>query len=135
MTASTKNPVVITNNKLYDTLKYFAMVVLPAIGTLYFALAQIWGLPHGGEVVGSITALDTFLGVQLHLSSSIYNNTDAKYDGTVDVTDTGDKKNFLLNVNSDLDTLDQKKELRLKINSPSVTKVRKARKKAATSSE
>lgn len=61
------------NNKLYDVLKYIAQIVLPAIGTLYFALAGIWGFPYGEQVVGTITAIDTFLGVILGISSMNYN--------------------------------------------------------------
>lgn len=63
-------------NKTYDVLKYIAQVVLPAIGTLYFALANIWGFPYGEEVVGTITAIDTFLGALLMLSTSQYNKKD-----------------------------------------------------------
>lgn len=55
-------------NKQYDILKYIAQIVLPASGTLYFALAAIWGLPYGEQVVGTITAVDTFLGSILMLS-------------------------------------------------------------------
>ena len=61
------------NNKTYDILKYIAQIVLPAIGTLYFALAGIWGFPYGEEIVGTITAVDTFLGVILGISSANYN--------------------------------------------------------------
>jgi len=61
------------SNKAYDVLKYIAMIVLPAIGTLYFALAGIWGLPYAEQVVGTITAIDTFLGAILGLSTSRYN--------------------------------------------------------------
>ena len=61
------------NNKVYDILKYIAQIVLPAIGTLYFAIAQIWKLPLGEEIVGTITAIDTFLGVLLGISSIQYN--------------------------------------------------------------
>lgn len=64
----------IRNEKVYDTLKYVAQIVLPSLGTLYFALAQIWGLPYGQEVVGTITALDTFLGALLMISTTAYNN-------------------------------------------------------------
>ena len=60
------------SNKMYDVLKWIAMVVLPAIGTLYFALAGIWGFPYGEQVVGTITALDTFLGVLLGISTMQY---------------------------------------------------------------
>lgn len=61
------------SNKTYDTLKYIAQIVLPACGTLYFALAGIWGLPYGEQIVGTITAVDTFLGVLLGISTSNYN--------------------------------------------------------------
>jgi hypothetical protein len=59
-------------NKTYDTLKSIAQIVLPAAGTLYFALASIWGLPYGEEIVGTITALDAFLGMVLGYSSAQY---------------------------------------------------------------
>lgn len=60
-------------NKVYDILKWIAQYFLPAIGTLYFALAGIWGLPYGEQIVGTITAVDTFLGVFLGISSAQYN--------------------------------------------------------------
>lgn len=61
------------NNKTYDILKFIAQIVLPAVGTLYFALAGIWNFPYGEEIVGTITAVDTFLGALLGLSSATYN--------------------------------------------------------------
>ena len=61
------------SNKVYDTLKWIAMYLLPALGTLYFALAGIWGLPYGEQIVGTITAIDTFLGVILGISTAQYN--------------------------------------------------------------
>lgn len=64
---------VIMNNKVYDILKWIAMVVLPAIGTLYFTLAGIWEFPYGEQVVGTITAIDTFLGIILGVSANTYN--------------------------------------------------------------
>lgn len=60
------------NNKTYDILKYITQYVLPALGTLYFALAAIWGLPYGEQIVGTITAIDAFLGVLLGISSTSY---------------------------------------------------------------
>lgn len=60
------------SNKMYDVLKWIAMVLLPAIATLYFALAGIWGFPYGEEIVGTITAVDTCLGVLLGISSAQY---------------------------------------------------------------
>lgn len=64
------------SNKAYDTLKWIAMYLLPALGTLYFALAGIWSFPYGEEVVGTITAVDTFLGVLLGISTAQYNKVE-----------------------------------------------------------
>jgi len=61
------------SNKVYDVLKYIAQIALPAIGALYFALSQIWALPYGEEVVGTITAIDCFLGALLGISTMLYN--------------------------------------------------------------
>jgi hypothetical protein len=60
-------------NKTYDILKWIAMCLLPAVGTLYFALAGIWGFPYGEEIVGTITAIDAFLGAILGISTYKYN--------------------------------------------------------------
>lgn len=53
-------------------MKWIALIALPAIATLYFAIAQIWGLPYGEQVVGTITAIDTFLGALLGISNYNY---------------------------------------------------------------
>lgn len=60
------------SNKVYDILKWITTVVLPGIGTLYFALAGIWNFPYAEEVVGTITAVVTFLGVLLGIASNTY---------------------------------------------------------------
>lgn len=65
-------------NKAYDIMKYICVIVLPALGTLYFALASIWGLPYGEQVVGTITAIDTFLGAILMISTNAYNKNNKK---------------------------------------------------------
>lgn len=61
------------SNKVYNILKWIAVYFLPALGTFYFALAGIWNLPFGEQIVGTITAVDTFLGVVLGVSTSQYN--------------------------------------------------------------
>ena len=60
------------SNKVYDVFKWIAQYLLPALATLYFALGNIWSLPFSEQVVGTITALDTFLGVILGISSAQY---------------------------------------------------------------
>lgn len=66
---------ILIKGKLYRFLKFLAQVVLPAFGTLYFTLAGIWHLPGAQEVVNTVIAVDTFLGVVLHLSSTAYDKT------------------------------------------------------------
>ena len=61
------------SNQVYDILKFIAQVVLPALGTLYFAISTIWGLPYGEQIVGTITAVDAFLGAVLQISTNSYN--------------------------------------------------------------
>ena len=61
------------SNRMYDILKWVAQIFLPAIGTLYFALAGIWGFPYGEQIVGTITAIDAFLGAILGISTKMYN--------------------------------------------------------------
>lgn len=61
------------SNKVYDVLKFIAQILLPALGTLYFALAKIWGFPYAAEIVGTISAVDAFLGALLGISTAKYN--------------------------------------------------------------
>lgn len=61
------------SNRTYDILKWIAQILIPALGTLYFALAEIWNLPYSEQVVGTLTAIDAFLGVLLGISTIQYN--------------------------------------------------------------
>ena len=101
----------IKNSKIYDVLKFVAQILLPATGTLYFALSAIWGLPYGEEIVGTLTAIDAFLGTVLMLSSSAYHNSGAKYDGTATLLPDGDRVNF----NVDPVDFKEKSEMTLKV--------------------
>ena len=65
------------SNKTYDVLKWIAQILLPALATLYFALSKVWNLPLGEEVVGTISAVDIFLGAILGISSAQYNKDNA----------------------------------------------------------
>lgn len=66
------------SNKAYDILKYVAQYVLPALGTLYFALSTIWGLPYGEQIVGTITAIDAFIGAILGISTYTYSKKEGE---------------------------------------------------------
>lgn len=81
------------NSKLYDKLKFVALVALPALAVLYSGLGELWGLPLTDQVVGTIILVDTFLGALLQFSSSKYNKNPANFDGYLDANgvhpDTG----------------------------------------------
>lgn len=99
------------SDKLYDKLKWIAQYLLPALGTLYFALSGIWGLPYGEQVVGTITAIDTFLGVLLGISSANYNG-----DGTMIVNETDPEKDvYKLQVNGPVESLSSKESVTFKV--------------------
>jgi hypothetical protein len=99
--------------KLYDWLKYLAQIVLPALGTLYFTLAGIWHLGSGDEVVGTIMAIDLFLGVLLGISQVNYNKQVSG--GVMNVEQTEDGKMFSLELHGNPEDLPKKKEVRFKV--------------------
>ena len=68
------------SNETYDLLVWVTQLLLPALGTLYFALSSIWGFPYGEQIVGTITAVDAFLGTILKISKDDYdkNNVQSK---------------------------------------------------------
>lgn len=60
------------NNKVYDILKWIAMIVLPASATLYLGLSNVWGLPYGEQISTTITLVNTFLGAVMMISNNQY---------------------------------------------------------------
>lgn len=106
----------VLSNQLYDALKYIAQIVLPALGTFYFAVAQIWGLPFATKVVGSITAADVFLGVLLGLATTAYTRSGAAYDGDMNVAHVEGVTHFQLNLNSDPADLPKQDKVVFKVN-------------------
>lgn len=105
------------SNEQYDLLKRAVQYWLPAFGTFYFALAVIWGLPYGEQVVGSIAALTIFLGVVLGFSTARYNSSDARYDGEVVVTGNPENPHTLV-FNQPLTELEGQRQITLKVSSP-----------------
>ena len=111
---------VFPNSRAYDIAKYVAQVVLPGLGTLYFALSGIWGFPNGEQVIGTITAVDVFLGLLLGLSNSTYTKNDDNFDGVMEVQKSTDdegfeKTVFSLNLNSQPDALPNKDVVNFKV--------------------
>jgi Putative phage holin Dp-1 len=107
------------SGKTYDLLKNTAQIYLPALGTLYFALAQIWHFPAAEQVTGTVMAVDTFLGIILGISSATFNAGGNRFDGNlVSIPQESGGKTYSLEMNSNLDTLDQKSEVILKVVKP-----------------
>lgn len=103
------------SNKLYNVLKFIALILLPGLGTLYFALAGVWHLPAANEVVATITSVDTFLGLIVQFMANKYNKSDARYDGAIVVREnTSGAKVYSLEVGN-LDNLDTKSQVVFRI--------------------
>lgn len=104
------------SNSTYDALKFVAQIALPAVGTLYFALAQIWGIPYGQEVIGTITAIDIFLGVLLGISTNKYNSNPDNYDGTLHVDRSDPEKDkAVLALNIPIEAIEGRDSISLNI--------------------
>jgi len=110
--------------KMYDKLKWIALVFIPAFAAFYFAFGKIWDFPRTEDVVGSLTIIGTFLGTILGISSKAYNASDARFAGQLNVYNTVDEagvvgKTFQIDMgNTDPWFLEQNKELTLKVNPP-----------------
>ena len=81
------------SNKQYDFVKFLTVTLLPAVGTLYFALATTWGLPAGEQVCGTLLAIQVFIAAVMHISTTQYVKSDARFDGAI-VTEKTAAGNF-----------------------------------------
>lgn len=102
-------------NKTYDILKYVAQIVLPALGTLYFALAGIWGFPYGEQIVGTLAAIDAFLGAVLKLSSDKYYKDGKDTVGTVTIDPVEETADFDFNDLFTPEALAAMKQVKVKV--------------------
>lgn len=104
------------SDKLYNFLKFLALVLLPAVAAAYFTLAQLWGLPNAEQVVGTIAVAETFLGVLVRAASKSWDNSDTKYDGEFEEAEDGSRLE-LKSVNyAAIDPAAGKTELLFKVN-------------------
>lgn len=108
----------------YDRLKFIAQIILPALSTLYFALSEIWNLPYGLQVVGTITAIDLFLGAVLGFSSQQYYKSGANFDGELFMVEGGGedgRDQVIFDTKSDPETVIKqfgKKSFEFRVNRP-----------------
>lgn len=103
------------SNKVYDKLKFLAQIVLPALGTLYATVSGLMKWPNTEEVVGTIMAVDFFLGTILGLSTSKAEKTGALYDGTIRVDASPEQNNVNVDFHKEFEEYNDQKEVRLKV--------------------
>ncbi|MBO4853945.1 MAG: hypothetical protein J5482_02215 [Oscillospiraceae bacterium] len=60
------------SNKMYDVLKWIALVALNAAGVCYKTLSLIWALPYGEEVMATCAALALCIGALIGVSTAQY---------------------------------------------------------------
>lgn len=105
-------------NHTYDVMKNAVILTLPAMATLYFAIAKIWSLPYADDIVATITALSTFFGIILRVSSKRYDANEAQFGGTIDVIqkpEGGQKVLFAFKDDEVAENLDKRDEITFKI--------------------
>lgn len=110
------NPFLIPD-KAYNFLKQVALIILPAVSTLYFTLGEIWGLPRITEVIGTIAAIEVFLGAFLGISTKQYNNSEDRFDGMLhsSIDEVTGNKLITLELNDDLEGLESRSAIVFKV--------------------
>lgn len=108
----------ILSNAAYNKAKWLVVIVMPAVGSLYFALSQLWGFPAPDKVMGTIVCIQAFLGVLLGISSTQYKNSGVRYAGSINIDHQDDKKVFSLELNHQPEHLEKKDEAIFKVNAP-----------------
>ena len=109
------------SNGTYNFLKNLVTIVIPALATFYFTLAQIWNLPAAEEVVGTAAAVATFGGVVLKISSIQYNSSDARYDGSLDISESDSSKIHQLEITTPPEAIQDQATVTFKVNKVSST--------------
>lgn len=64
---------IFNNSKLYDVLKWVALVALDALGIAYESLSAVWGFPFGDEIMKTCTIVSLLIGTLIGVSSYKYN--------------------------------------------------------------
>jgi hypothetical protein len=119
--ADQPTPALIFSDSTYEMLRLLVTVLLPGLATFYTGLASVWGFGYVAQVVGTIAAVTTLLGLVLGVARRTYNNSDTKFDGAVRFTDIPEQQRVDMALafgNIDPKTLMDKKEVVLKVSPP-----------------
>lgn len=106
----------IINDKVYNIIKWFVVYFLPALGTLFFSISQLWGIPHADQVLGTITSVTIFLSMIMGLSSSSYKKAGTDMDGTMLIDRSNPEKDvYLLQLKDEAIDLSNKDVIKFKV--------------------
>lgn len=101
------------NNRTYDILKWLSLVFLPAVSAFYFALAQAWSFPNVEQIMGTIAAIEIFIGALIGITTPSYNKH--RIDGVMNIVETDDKKTYDLSLDKAPEVLDGQSEVIFKV--------------------
>lgn len=104
------------SNSTYNTLKWVAQILLPALAVFYIAVAPLWGFPKQEEVAGTIMALDLLLGTLLGISNANYKRDPNRFDGEALIKNLDDNtKGLKLVFDGTIEELAEKDEIVFKV--------------------
>jgi hypothetical protein len=105
------------SNRVYNYLKWFITIFLPAVGALYFGLAEMWGFPNPTGVNGTINLIIAFLGILIGVSTRQYNKEikNEDIDGDLIITEVDGEKWPMLGVNQSIESMQAKDTVRLTV--------------------
>ena len=72
------------NDKLYDILKWVAILALPAFAQFIPKVFEIWDIPYGTQIGDTLTAVSVLLGILLGISTVTYHLQKNKEDNSND---------------------------------------------------
>lgn len=106
----------VISDGLYKKLKFLVQVVLPAFSTLYFTLGNVYHWDNVEQVIGTLAAVATFVGVVLGITSKNYNNSDLPFAGTIHITESPEGvKTYSLIMNGDPEDIDTLTDVKFKV--------------------
>lgn len=107
----------IFSDKMYNVLKFIALIALPALAVLCLGLGQLWNLSNTSQIAGTITLIDVFLGALLQISTKQYNSREDLHDGTLSINGVDEETgmpNLSMTITKDPHDLVNSKTVRLK---------------------
>lgn len=58
-------------NKIYDTLKFIALLIAPIV-VFITTVCNVWGVPHTTEIAATLSAADVLFGAIVAVAKQIY---------------------------------------------------------------